>query len=547
MSAPSAPSPLERARSAFASRAWADARDAFQTAAAGAPLEADDLERLGWCEGLLSSDEEMFANLERAYILHVAAERNERGALCAFWIGIRLMFLGAVGRASGWLVRANELCERQGGDCVVRGYLLLPAANRHLAALELDRAEALATRAADLAKRFNDSDLEALAQSLLGRILVRKGDLERGLALLDLSMLTASGESVKPNVTGIVYCAAISNCNRVFAFDRAREWTRTLARFCDAQPQMITFSGTCLVHCSEVHQTCGDWAAALRDAERACERVPQNPSLSTGPLADALYQRAELKRLCGDFKAAEQLYRGASEHGREPQPGLALLRLAQGKRELALVAVRRVLSERTEPQDRLSLLPASIEVLLAAGQVDEARPLIAELESAALRVSSDVVRAMAAHAQGSLRLAENAPQDALSPLRASFETWQRLGAPYLAARVRVELGQACRALRDEEGAKLEFDAARAVFERLGARHDLSKLVAALSQPNSAGLTPRELEVLRLVASGKTNKVIAAELELSEKTVNRHVSNIFVKANVSSRAAATAYAYAHGLI
>jgi ATP/maltotriose-dependent transcriptional regulator MalT len=376
---------------------------------------------------------------------------------------------------------------------------------------------------------------------------LRQGHVERGLGLLDLSILTASSRAVAPNVAGVVYCAAISACSRVFALDRAREWTQALARFCEAQPQLVTFSGTCLVHCSEVHQTSGDWAEALREAERACERAPRPPSVDQGPLADALYQRAELERVRGNFLAAEELYCAASDRGREPQPGLALLRLAQGKHDAAALAIRRVLAARTDPEQRLGLLPAAVEVLLAAGDLEEARSLVAELEEAARRYRMEVLEAMAARALGSLRLAEGDARAALAPLRAAFETWQRLGAPYLAARVRVELSEACRALGDLEGAELECRAARACFEKLGARHELARLGGTAPRSTPGGLSARELEVLRLVAVGKTNKVIAAELSLSEKTVDRHVSNIFVKLDVSSRAAATAYAYQHQLV
>ncbi|HWA76735.1 MAG TPA: LuxR C-terminal-related transcriptional regulator [Polyangiaceae bacterium] len=547
MPAQASSSRLEHARRCFAERAWADAYDALKAAESSAPLASDDLERLAWCGGLLGRDDELFAGLERAYGAYLSEGEADRAALCAFWLGNRLSFTGEVGRGSAWLARARELVETSAKESVVAGYLLLPAANRHLAAAEFEQAAAHAIRASEVARRFQDPNLEALSQSLLGRALLRKGEFEQGLSLLDQSMLSASAEVVRPHVAGVVYCAAIANCNRVFALERAREWTRQLARFCESQPQLVTFSGTCLVHCSEVHQTCGDWSAAQRDAERACGRVADGAPARTGPLPDALYQRAELKRLTGELDDAEQLYRAASEVGREPQPGLALLRLAQGKVEAAAAAIRRVLSATPASQDRLSLLPAAIEILLAANCSEEARALVFELSAAAQQFPTDVLRAMASHAQGSLHLAEKAPEAALAPLRTAFEIWQRLGAPYLAARVRVKLAEACRELGDTEGAELALDGARLVFERLGARHDLAKLSPSPRASTSAGLSPRELEVLRLVAAGKTNKAIASELSLSEKTVDRHVSNIFVKLDVNTRAAATAYAYQHKLV
>ncbi|HWP05229.1 MAG TPA: LuxR C-terminal-related transcriptional regulator [Polyangiaceae bacterium] len=539
---------LERGREAYARRAWADAYDALSVAASENELDADDVERLAWSAALTARDEGMFSGLARAYELHLGRGARERAAECAYWLGMRLSHLGEVGRGGGWLARATQIVEELGPSTVLTGYVLVPVANRKLAAGELDAAEAAATEAGRIAMTFRDPSLEALAQSALGRIRLRQGHVTAGLELLDLAMLTAAGTAVRPSVTGVVFCSAIASSNRVYALDRAREWTQMLARFCETQPQLVTFSGTCLVHCSEVHQASGDWQEAEREAERACERVPKPPAVDKGPLALALYQRAELKRASGDLAAAEDLYRLASEHGRDPQPGLSLLRLAQGKGDQAAMALRRALTAARDEQTRLSLLPATVEVLIATKELAEAAPLVAELEAAAERYGMDVLRAIATRARGSLLLARGDAASSLVPLRTAFEIWQRLGAPYLAARVRVELAKACRALEDCDGAELELAGARATFERLGAKHDLGGLAATLPATSAgrAGLSPRELEVLRLVAAGKTNKAIAQELSLSEKTVDRHVSNIFVKLDVPSRAAATAYAYQHKL-
>jgi DNA-binding NarL/FixJ family response regulator len=539
---------LERGREAYAGREWADAYEALSVAASDGELEAEDVERLAWAAALTARDEGMFSGLARAYELHLERGNRERAAECAYWLGMRLLHLGEVGRGGGWLARATQRVDELGRSTVLTGYLLVPMANRKLAAGELDAAESAATEAGRFALTFRDPSLEALAQSVLGRVRLRQGHVAAGLELLDLAMLTASGSGVRPNVAGVVFCSAISSSNRVFALDRAREWTRALARFCDAQPQLVTFSGTCLVHCSEVHQASGDWPAAALEAERACERAPKPPAVDRGPLAHALYQRAELKRASGDLAAAEELYRLASEHGRDPQPGLSLLRLAQGKGDQGAMALRRALTAARDEQTRLTLLPATVEVLIATHELEEALPLVVELEAAAEKYGMDVLRAMAARARGALLFAQGDAASSLAPLRTAFELWQRLGAPYLAARVRVELAKACRALADCDGAELELAGARAIFERLGARHDLGGLAAALPATGTghAGLTPRELEVLRLVAVGKTNKAIAQELSLSEKTVDRHVSNIFVKLDVPTRAAATAYAYQHKL-
>jgi ATP/maltotriose-dependent transcriptional regulator MalT len=539
------PSDLERGRAAYERREWADAHAALSAAARRAPLGAADTERLAWAGGYLAHDDQLISGLERALELFCEAGEPERGAHCAFWIGSRLVNLGEPGRASAYFARAERLVLEVGKPCAMEGYLLLPLATRKLLSNELEEAERLATRAISIAQSFRDRSLEALSQCMLGRVLLRKGEVERGIAALDMSVLTASSEMAAPIIAGFVLCSAIANASRVYALERTREWTTALTRFCDAQPQLVQFNSTCLVHCSEVHQASGDWQRALADAERASDVLPK-PPVRPCPHGPALYQRAELRRARGDFAEAEELYRAASDQGSDPQPGLALLRLSQGKRDIAVVAMRRVLAATTDAQSRIRLLPAGVEIFLADGKTEEATPLVEELQRGAALLQTDALRAMAAHARGSLALAEGHADAALSPLRQAFELWHELGAPYLAARVRGELFQAYRVLGDAEGAELERRAAAAVFERIGARPDLAKLELAPAGERPGGLSTRELTVLKLVAEGKTNKVIAAELSLSEKTVDRHVSNIFAKLDVSSRAAATAYAYQHGL-
>jgi DNA-binding NarL/FixJ family response regulator len=538
-------SALERGRAAYERRAWADAHAALSEAARKGPLGPEDTERLAWTGAYLARDDELLSGLERAQELYVEGSEWERGAYCAFWIGSRLLGLGEPGRASAFFARAEKLVLEVGGPCALEGFLLLPLATRKLLALELEEAEALASRAVDIGERFRDCGLEALAQCLRGRVLLRRGEVERGIAALDVSVLAASAEAAPPIVSGLVLCTAIAHASRVFALDRAREWTNALTRFCDSQPQLVQFNGNCLVHSSEVHQASGDWQRALEDAQRATD-VLQKAPVPGGPHGLALYQQAELRRARGELAEAEELYRAASDEGCEPQPGLALLRLAQGKRELAAVAMRRVLAATTDAQTRLRLLPAGVEIFLGEGKLDEARPLAEELERAAASLQTIALRAMAAHARGSLLLSEGDPEGALSPLRTAFELWQELGAPYLGARVRGELFHACLALGDTDGAELERRAAAAVFERVGARCDLARLEVATVAERPGGLSAREPTVLKLVAEGKTNKAIAAQLSLSEKTVDRHVSNILAKLDVSSRAGATAYAYRHGL-
>ena len=356
-------------------------------------------------------------------------------------------------------------------------------------------------------------------------------------------------------MTGIIYCSAIASCQRVYALDRTREWTAALTRWCEAHPQLGMFTGHCLVHRAEIMQMSGSWPEAVEEARRAVERCVHAPEREAAGRAH--YQEAEIHRLRGEFAAAEAAYRSASRSGIEPQPGLALLRLAQGDRDAAASAIRRMVGATSDRLQRTRFLPAHVEIMLAVGDLEEARAASLELDETASSFNTEVLVAIAGHARGAVQLAEGNFHAVLDPARRAFGIWQQFGAPYLAARLRVLLARACVALGDVEGARLELEGAREVFERLGARPDLAAVEAigasldgdrkAKTPAGRHGLTERELQVLRLIASGKTNKAIARELSLSEKTVDRHVSNIFTKVDVSSRAAATAFAYEHELI
>ncbi|HEU4619733.1 MAG TPA: LuxR C-terminal-related transcriptional regulator, partial [Gammaproteobacteria bacterium] len=469
-------------------------------------------------------------------------------ARAAFWIGFHLSSLGSAAQATGWLARAERLVEREPA-CAERGYLLLPAVFRRLAADEYAAAFDSAALAAAIGERCEDKDLVALARNLQGRALLRQGGAERGLALLDEAMLAAASGELSPVVTGIVYCNVIATCQQMHALDRAREWTAALARWCDEQPQLVTFTGLCLVHRCEIMQLSGDWSSASAELREVCEHasVRGDPEV----LGDAWYQLAEILRLRGELDDAEAAYRVASDHGREPQPGLALLRLSQGRTVAGLRAVRRVLAAPSKPWQRAQHLPACVEIALAAGELEEARAACDELEDIAHGYGSEILGAAAAHARGAVCFAEGDPRSAVEPLRRALGVWHTVGAPYVAARIRALLGRVYAALGDEEGARLEWEGARDVLARLGAKPDLEALNALDAQPRSRaaafGLSKRELEVLRLLARGKTNKAIARDLGLSGRTVDRHVSNIFRKLAVESRTAAAAFAYEHRLV
>jgi len=541
---------VERGREAYARREFARAFEAFSAADRVEALAGEDLDRLAMTDALLGRDEESNRTFERAHHAHLAAGNTAAAARSAIWLGLRwIAVFGEMARGGGWLARARRLLDDGGLDCVERGLLLLPVAREHLEAGRNEAGFAAAAEAARIGERFGEADLVAFARDIQGVARLREGRRNEGLALLDEAMVAVSSGELSPLVTGIIYCSVIVSCQDAYALERAREWTNALKAWCDAQPPGFSFAGPCLVHRSQILQLNGQWPDAIEEAKLASERLLAGANERAA--APAFYQQAELHRLRGELAEAEEAYASASRWGWEPQPGLALLRLAQGRLEAAAAAMRRAMAVASSPRLRMRLLPAHVEVMLAAGDLEEARQAAQELEDAARRFDSEVLAAMASHARGSVLLADEDARGALEPLRRSFEIWQRLGAPYLAARVRVLIGRACRALGDQDGCRLECEAAAAVFRELGAAPDLAVLEAAVAREAAAGgaraLTARELQVLRLVAAGKTNKAIGTELFLSEKTVDRHVSNIFDKLDVSSRAAATAYAYEHRLI
>jgi DNA-binding CsgD family transcriptional regulator len=409
-------------------------------------------------------------------------------------------------------------------------------------------AEANAAAAVECGERFGDRDLVALALHIQGQTLIKQARIADGLTLLDEAMVAVTADEVSPIITGVVYCGVIAGCEEAYDVRRAQEWTAALTRWCDQQPELVSFTGRCLAHRAGIMQFRGAWAEALEEARRARDLCEQG--MNDAATGQALYQQAELHRLQGDFAAAEAAYRDANRYGHEPQPGLSLLRLGQGDDDAAAATIRRALGETRDPLRRTRLLPAAAEIALAVRDLVEARRAADELSAIAGDYDIVMLRAIAAHVQGMVALAEDDAEHALVSLRAARATWQELDAPYETARTRVLVGLACRALGDDDTAALELESATTAFEQLGALPDLARVEALTSSPDTHeihGLTPRELEVLRLVAAGKTNREIAAQLVVSEHTVARHIQNIFTKLRVSSRTAATAFAFEHRLV
>lgn len=423
----------------------------------------------------------------------------------------------------------------------------MPAVRQDLAAGDYLAAYEHACEVATIAEHFSDRDLMTLSRLGRGRALVGLGETASGVELLDEAMIDVTSGVVSPIPAGVVYCSVIDACQGIFDLRRAQEWTSALAQWCASQPELVPYRGQCLVYRAEIMQLHGTWDDAMQEARRAGDMLAEphgNPALGA-----AFYQQGELSRLRGEFAAAEQAYRQASQFGHAPQPGLSLLRLAQGQQETASAAIRRLLADTQDTASRPKVLAAGVEILLAEGDVPASRIAAEELHRMAEALGAPMLAAYASHATGAVLLAEGSPSAALPHLRRAWAEWQDLDVPYEAAHARAVLALAYGALGDSDNAAMELDAALWVFRKLGAKPDVVRIEARLStRPELAGgLSAREIEVLRLVATGKSNRVIADELIVSERTIDRHVSNIFSKLGLSSRAAATAYAYEHNLV
>lgn len=543
-----ASSDLERGREAYDALAWADAYECLSRADQAGPLRGGDLELLAISAHMLGRVDEWLPLLERAHRRHAEDGEQLRAVRCAFWIGMNLALRGEMGPATGWLGRAQRLLEREETESVEQGYMLLPVAFQHEVSGDLEGASATAAAAAEIAERFGDNDLFALAVHVQGTVVAKSGRVAEGLGLLDEAMVAVTAGEVSPVVCGIVYCGVILACEEVYELRRAQEWTAALTRWCEQQPDLVSFRGRCQVHRAQLKRLHGDWPAALDEARVAGE--PLAKAMNPGAIARAWYLQGDVQRLTGRFAQAEEAYREASRLGLEPQPGLALLRLAQGNPDASAAAIRRALAEATDPAARAGLLPAFVEIMLAAADLEAAREACDDLDEIASSYGTDLLRAYRAQARGALELAAGDPGSALVDLREACRAWQELEAPYELAAARVLLGRARRLVGDEEGFELELDAARSVFRQLGAMPSVASVETLSGGGDSGeghGLTARELEVLRLVAKGKSNREIASVLVISQHTVARHVQNILTKLGVSSRTAAGAFAFEHDLV
>ena len=534
---------VDGGRTAFAAESWREAFDALsRVASTDAELTADDLVALMMAAYLTRVDgwDEWCA---LAYQRCLDQGALAAAARCGFWLGFGLLNDGEMTRGGGWFTRSQRMLDDAGVDCAERGLLLLLDALTALDAGDPRRALELIDVVCDCGERFACPDVTTLGRLARGQALIEQGARAAGLALLDEAMVAVQAGEVSAPVAGLATCAVLATCQRIDDIGRAVEWTRVLTRWCERHPDLVPYRGQCLVHRAEILRIRGAWIDAAAAAEAACQHLAGQPALG-----DARYEQGELHRLRGELAAAEAAYREASRaSGVTRNRDSRSLRLAQGDVAGARASIGRVVVEAEGPVARGRVLGAVVEIALAADDVAAARAAVDELGSLAAEAGTHLLGAAATALIGRVELAEGDAGAAIVTLRRAWRNWQRIGAPYEAARVRVLVADVCDRLGDADGAAMEREAARWVFHELGALADLARVDPAATPPRTLGaLTARETEVLTLVAAGLTNRAIGAELFISDKTVGRHLSNIFAKLGVSSRAVATAWAYEQGL-
>jgi DNA-binding CsgD family transcriptional regulator len=533
---------LVQARDAYERRDWVLALDRLRGAGDLAP---EDTMALATSAYLLGNVDEAVRTLQGGYQDRIRNGDSLGAVRFASWLGLLLNIRGESAVGGGWVARAQRLLESETEDVVERGYLLAHEFFQHLGRGDFARAAETAARVVETGRRFNEHDLIAQGLMMQGRIMIYAGRVPEGLALLDEAMIGLAAGEVSPIIAGMAYCSLIEACQELSDFSRAASWTSALTRWCDTQPGLVPYTGQCALHRGQIMRLRGAYDEALAEFAQAQRRYVKEGTVA--PAGMALTEQGDVLRIRGKLDEAEVAYRQAAELGHEPQPGLALSWLARGRTTAAITAIHRLLAEAHDPVHRSWMLPAAVEVLVSARLLDEARQHADELTGIASAFGHSALRAMAAYAAANVELASGELEDALSHARESCRLWSGVGAPYETARARVLVARALRELGDEDSATTEFAAARRAFAEVGAAPAATEVDRLLGRARPAGLTERELEVLKLVAEGRSNPDIARVLVLSHKTVERHLSNIFTKLDVPSRTAAAAYAHEHGLM
>jgi len=466
--------PLAAAREAVARLEWERGLELFEQADASVELGPEDLEAMAEAAWWVMRPDDAIDVLERAYAGFVRAHDNARAAIVALTLsrehGAKLE--GSV--ATGWFNRAKKHLESE-PEGPEHGYLYGRESLRAMNAGNLDEAVELARRSAEIGERLGDRDVEATGLMYGGMALVEKGDVAEGLAMIDEAALAAVSGELAPFVTGSVYCNMIGTCCELADYRRAGEWTEAAQR-----RGVRTTPGDCRIHQAEVQVLRGEWIEAEESARRGADELRAfNRFVHVG---EGLYRIGEIRRLMGDVAAAQDLFRQAGELGRDPQPGLSLLLLQQGRADAARASIERALEEEVSKLSRARLLPSSVHISLKAGNLDAARTAADELGAIAGIYDAPALHAAAHVARGAVLLADD-PKEAARTLRRAVTHWQDVGAPFEAARARTLLAQAIRDQGDAETAALELRAARSTFEKLGAvpdRNAVDDLLAGLA-------------------------------------------------------------------
>ncbi|MDR7185725.1 DNA-binding NarL/FixJ family response regulator [Microbacterium trichothecenolyticum] len=536
-------SDLDAGRAAVADRRWADAWELLAGVDARDGLGGSDLELLATAALLRGEAQASIDALSRAYAAHLSAGDTAGAARSAGWLALNLIEQGDFTNSVLWAARAMRIVNAMPEPGALAGFARMAPAVGQLGSGNNAEAVHAFEEVLAIADREADRELATFARLGLGKSLIESGAVSEGLGRLDQAMTSIAAGDVAPLPTGVIVCGAVSDAVLAFDLDRAAAWTGVLGRWCVEQPQLIAFSGQYRALEAGLLLVRGAWTEASTAVELALSRFRAGDYRA---IWGAPYQHGELSRLRGAFHSAEESYRRAGESGWEPQPGLSLLHLALGRAGRAQDEIRRSAAG-ADPLTRRYLLPAVAEVEVAAGDHDAARRAVEELRDASTTSATPMLDATIAATDARVLLAEGRMTDALDAARKAVRGWDLVGAPYEVARSRVLAGRALRAIGEAEAAREEFDAARTVFLALGAEPAVAELAAVMGDRRAGALTTRELEVLRLVSTGLTNRGIGERLSLSEKTVARHLANIFGKLGITSRAAATAYAYENGLV
>jgi class 3 adenylate cyclase len=468
--------PAEAGREAFQRRAWGEAYELFTAADVDGALGGDDLERLATAAVLSGRADRHTHLLERAYAAHQAAENRKRAGYVATMLNHEYETKLQRAVAAGWLSRATRLLEQE-EEAPEHGYLELERSLLAWKSQDFDAALEHAVRAEEIGIRHGDRNLEVRALQRRAIALIEKGDLDAGRAFLDEASAAAISGELDPFSTVAVYCNTIGTCRDLADYARAGEWADTASAWCESQAASA-FPGLCRVNRAEVMRVKGQWAAAEEHAHQASEELKEWCPRVAG---SAFYEIGEVRLRRGDLTGAEEAFREAHAYGKNPQPGLALLRLAQGRVDAASEAIGAALTDNAGQLSRARLLPARVEIAIRGGDLKTAREAAMELAEIAVMYGTSALEAAAVTTRGEVELAEGEFRASISTFRRAFDIWQDVGAPYEAAKTRLDLGLAYEKVGNREAAKLELEAARATFERLGAVLDAARAAERVSR------------------------------------------------------------------